>query len=153
MAGVEGKHKRQSGGHGQFGVCYIDMEPLKRGDGFVFEDAIVGGAIPRQFIPSVEKGIVKAMAKGFLAGFPLVDLKVRLYDGKYHDVDSSDAAFQLAGSKAFKAAVAQAHAVLLEPIVRLQVIAPSAAMGDVIGDINSRRGRISERIRLRTQPS
>jgi elongation factor G len=143
VAGIEGKHKKQSGGHGQFGVCYIDMEPLKRGEGFLFEDAIVGGSIPRQFIPSVEKGVVKAMAKGFLAGFPLVDIKVRLHDGKYHDVDSSDAAFQLAGSKAFKAAAAQAHAVLLEPIVRLQVIAPSAAMGDVIGDINSRRGRIS----------
>ena len=143
VTGVEGKHKKQSGGHGQFGVCYIDMEPLKRGEGFVFEDAIVGGAIPRQFIPSVEKGVVKAMAKGFLAGFPLIDVKVRLYDGKYHDVDSSDAAFQLAGSKAFKAACAQCHPVLLEPIVKLSVTAPSAAMGDVIGDINSRRGRIS----------
>lgn len=143
VTGIEGKHKKQSGGHGQFGVCYIDMEPLKRGEGFVFEDAVVGGSIPRQFIPSVEKGVVKAMAKGFLAGFPLVDLKVRVFDGKYHDVDSSDAAFQLAGSKAFKAAAAQAHAALLEPIVKLQVTAPSAAMGDVIGDINSRRGRIS----------
>jgi elongation factor G len=143
VTGVEGKHKKQSGGHGQFGVCYIDMEPLKRGEGFVFEDGVVGGAIPRQFIPSVEKGIVKSMAKGFLAGFPLVDVKVRVYDGKYHDVDSSDAAFQLAGSKAFKLAAAQAHAVLLEPIVKLAVTAPSVAMGDVIGDINSRRGRIS----------
>lgn len=143
VTGVEGKHKKQSGGHGQFGVCYIDMEPLKRGEGFVFEDAIVGGSIPRQFIPSVEKGIVKSMAKGFLAGFPLIDVKVRLYDGKYHDVDSSDAAFQLAGSKAFKAACAQCHPVLLEPIVKLSVTAPSVAMGDVIGDINSRRGRIS----------
>jgi elongation factor G len=143
VAGVEGKHKKQSGGHGQFGVCYIDMEPLPRGAGFVFEDGVVGGSIPRQFIPSVEKGIVKSMAKGFLAGFQLVDVKVRVYDGKYHDVDSSDAAFQLAGSKAFKAAAAQAHAVLLEPIVKLQVIAPSVAMGDVIGDINSRRGRIT----------
>jgi len=140
---VEGKHKKQSGGHGQFGVCYIDLEPLPRGDGFLFEDAVVGGAIPRQFIPSVEKGIVKSMAKGFLAGFPMVDVKVRLLDGKYHDVDSSDAAFQMAGSKAFKAAAAQAHPVLLEPIVKLRVTAPSVAMGDIIGDINSRRGRIS----------
>jgi elongation factor G len=140
---VEGKHKKQSGGHGQFGVCYIDLEPLARGDGFLFEDAVVGGAIPRQFIPSVEKGIVKSMAKGFLAGFPMVDVKVRLLDGKYHDVDSSDAAFQMAGSKAFKAAAAQAHPVLLEPIVKLRVTAPSAAMGDIIGDINSRRGRVS----------
>lgn len=143
VTGVEGKHKKQSGGHGQFGVCYIDMEPVARGQGFVFEDAIVGGSIPRQFIPSVEKGVVKSMAKGFLAGFPMIDLKIRLYDGKYHDVDSSDAAFQMAGSKAFKAACAQAHPVILEPIVKIQVIAPSTAMGDVIGDINSRRGRIS----------
>jgi elongation factor G len=142
-AGIEGKHKKQSGGHGQFGVCYIDLEPLPRGEGFLFEDAVVGGAIPRQFIPSVEKGIIKTMAKGFLAGFPMVDVKVRLLDGKYHDVDSSDAAFQMAGSKAFKAAAALAHPVLLEPIVKLRVTAPSAAMGDVIGDINSRRGRIS----------
>lgn len=143
ITGVEGKHKKQSGGHGQFGVCYIDMEPMPRGQGFVFEDAIVGGAIPRQFIPSVEKGVVKSMAKGFLAGYPMIDLKIRLYDGKYHDVDSSDASFQMAGSKAFKAACAQAHPVLLEPIVKIQVTAPSTAMGDVIGDINSRRGRVS----------
>jgi elongation factor G len=142
VSGVEGKHKKQSGGHGQFGVCYIDMEPTARNEGFVFEDAIVGGSIPRQFIPSVEKGIVKSMAKGFLAGFPIVDVKVRVFDGKYHDVDSSDAAFQLAGSKAFKAAIAQAGPVLLEPVVKLHVIVPSVATGDVIGDINSRRGRI-----------
>ncbi|MEP7122322.1 MAG: elongation factor G [Byssovorax sp.] len=141
-SGVEGKHKKQSGGHGQFGVCTIDLAPSERGDGFLFEDAVVGGAIPRQFIPSVEKGIVKAMAKGFLAGFPMVDIKVRLVDGKYHDVDSSDAAFQMAGSKAFKAAAARAHPVLLEPIVKIRVTAPSAAMGDIIGDLNSRRGRI-----------
>ncbi|WP_437962480.1 elongation factor G (plasmid) [Sorangium sp. So ce119] len=141
-AGVEGKHKKQTGGHGQFGVCYIDMEPLSRGGGFVFEDAVVGGAVPRQFIPSVEKGIVKAMSKGVLAGYPMVDVKVRLTDGKYHDVDSSDAAFQMAGSKAFKAAAAQCAPVLLEPIVRLSVTVPGATMGDIIGDINSRRGRI-----------
>ncbi|WP_437726164.1 elongation factor G [Sorangium sp. So ce861] len=141
-ANVEGKHKKQTGGHGQFGVCYIDMEPLPRGGGFVFEDAVVGGAVPRQFIPSVEKGIVKSMAKGVLAGYPMVDVKVRLFDGKYHDVDSSDAAFQMAGSKAFKAAAAQCAPVLLEPIVRLSVTVPSATMGDIIGDINSRRGRI-----------
>jgi elongation factor G len=142
VAGVEGKHKKQSGGHGQFGVAYMDVEPNVRGGGFVFDDAIVGGSIPRQFIPSVEKGIVKAMARGFLAGFQMIDVKVRLYDGKYHDVDSSDAAFQLAGSKGFKLACAQAKPVLLEPIVKLQVTVPSVAMGDVIGDINSRRGRV-----------
>ena len=140
---IEGKHKKQSGGHGQFGVCYIDMEPVARGGGFVFEDAVVGGAIPRQFIPSVEKGIVKTMARGILAGYPVVDLKVRLLDGKYHDVDSSDAAFQVAGRKAFKEAAAKAGPVLLEPIVKLQVTVPSETMGDVIGDINSRRGRIT----------
>ncbi|MFO0589955.1 MAG: elongation factor G [Polyangiaceae bacterium] len=142
VTGIEGKHKKQSGGHGQFGVCYIDMEPMPRGGGFVYEDAVVGGAIPRQFIPSVEKGIVKSMARGFLAGFPMIDVKVRVYDGKYHDVDSSDAAFQMAGSKAFKAAAAQCHAVILEPIVKLSVTVPQTATGDVIGDINSRRGRI-----------
>jgi elongation factor G len=142
IAGIEGKHKKQTGGHGQFGVCYIDMEPMPRGEGFVFEDAIVGGSIPRQFIPSVEKGIVKSMAKGFLAGYPMVDLKVRVYDGKYHDVDSSDASFQMAGSKAYKAACAKASPVLLEPIVKIQVIVPSINMGDVIGDLNSRRGRV-----------
>lgn len=140
---VEGKHKKQSGGHGQFGVCYLDLEPLPRGGGFEFEDAIVGGSIPRQFIPSVEKGIVKTMARGFLAGFPVVDVKVRVFDGKYHDVDSSDAAFQIAGRKGFKDAAAKAGPVILEPIVKLHVIVPSATMGDVIGDINSRRGRIS----------
>jgi elongation factor G len=143
VAGVEGKHKKQSGGHGQFGVCYMDIEPNPRGGGFLFEDGVVGGSIPRQFIPSVEKGIVKTMARGFLAGFQMIDVKVRVYDGKYHDVDSSDAAFQLAGSKGFKAACAQAKPVLLEPIVKLQVTVPSVAMGDVIGDINSRRGRVS----------
>ena len=124
VTGVEGKHKKQSGGHGQFGVCYLDIEPTSRGEGFVFDDAVVGGSIPRQFIPSVEKGVVKAMARGFLAGFPMIDVKVRVYDGKSHDVDSSDAAFQLAASKGFKAACAQAKAVLLEPIVKLHVTVP-----------------------------
>lgn len=143
VANVEGKHKKQSGGHGQFGVCYIDVEPMPRGGGFVFDDAVVGGAIPRQFIPSVEKGIVKTMARGILAGHPVVDVKVRVFDGKYHDVDSSDAAFQIAGRKGFKEAMAKAGPVLLEPIVKLTVTVPSSATGDVIGDINSRRGRIS----------
>ncbi len=139
---VEGKHKKQTGGHGQFGVCYIDVEPLPRGSGFVFEDAIVGGAIPRQFIPSVEKGIHKVLAKGVLAGYPIVDIKVRLVDGKYHSVDSSDAAFQMAGYKGIKAAAAQAHPILLEPVVKLEVLAPGEAMGDIIGDISSRGGRV-----------
>jgi elongation factor G len=142
IQGIEGKHKKQTGGHGQFGVCYVDLEPLPRGQGFVFEDAIVGGAIPRNFIPSVEKGIVKSAARGFLAGYPVVDFKVRLYDGKYHDVDSSDAAFQIAGSKAFKAAMEKAGPVILEPIVRMEITVPTTTLGDIMGDLNSRRGRI-----------
>jgi elongation factor G len=140
--GIEGKHKKQTGGHGQFGVCYIDLEPMPRGQGFVFEDAIVGGAIPRNFIPSVEKGIVKAAARGFLAGYPVVDFKVRLHDGKYHDVDSSDAAFQLAGSKAFKAGMEKATPIILEPVVRMEITVPTTSLGDIMGDLNSRRGRI-----------
>ncbi len=142
VTNVEGKQKKQSGGHGQFGVCYIDVEPLPRGSGFVFEDAVVGGAIPRQFIPSVEKGIVKAMTRGVVAGYPLVDLKVRLFDGKYHSVDSSDAAFQVAGARAIRAAVEAAHPVILEPLVKLEVTVPAEFMGDVIGDLNSRAGRV-----------
>lgn len=142
VTNIEGKHKKQTGGHGQFGVCLIDMEPTARSEGFVFEDAIVGGAIPRNFIPSVEKGIVKAAEKGFLAGFHVVDFKVRLFDGKYHDVDSSDAAFQMAGSKAFKAAMAKAGPILLEPMVKMEITVPTVSLGDVMGDLNSRRGRI-----------
>ncbi len=141
-AGIEGKHKKQSGGHGQFGVCMIDMEPTVRNQGFVFEDAIVGGAIPRNFIPSVEKGIVKACKRGYLAGYEVVDFKVRLWDGKYHDVDSSDAAFQMAGSKAFKAAMEKAGPIILEPMVRMEITVPTATLGDIMGDLNSRRGRI-----------
>lgn len=139
---VEGKHKKQTGGHGQFGVCYLDLEPLPRGSGFVFEDAIVGGSIPRQFIPSVEKGVTRALGQGAIAGYPIVDLKVRLVDGKFHSVDSSDAAFQMAGYKGFKQAMLQAHPTLLEPVVKLEVHVPSEAMGDVIGDISSRGGKV-----------
>ncbi|MCL2822952.1 MAG: elongation factor G [Polyangiaceae bacterium] len=142
ITNIEGKHKKQTGGHGQFGVCLIDMEPTGRGEGFVFEDAIVGGAIPRNFIPSVEKGIVKNAVRGFLAGYKVVDFKVRLFDGKYHDVDSSDAAFQMAGSKAFKAAMAKAGPILLEPMVKMEITVPTATLGDIMGDLNSRRGRI-----------
>jgi elongation factor G len=140
--GIEGKHKKQTGGHGQFGVCYIDMEPTPRGAGFIFDDAIVGGAIPRNFIPSVEKGVVKAAKRGFLAGNQVVDFKVRLYDGKYHDVDSSDAAFQIAGSKAFKEAMSKAGPTILEPVVKMEITVPTANLGDVMGDLNGRRGRI-----------
>jgi elongation factor G len=142
VAYVEGKHKKQSGGHGQFGVCYIDVEPVPRGTGFVFEDAIVGGVIARQFIPSVEKGIVKCMARGIIAGFPFVDVRVRLVDGKMHPVDSSDAAFQIAGSKGFRIAANQAGPVILEPVVKMEVVIPNSVTGDVIGELNSRRGKI-----------
>jgi elongation factor G len=121
----------------------VDLEPLARGAGFVFEDAIVGGAIPRQFIPSVEKGIRKAMERGVLAGYPVVDFKVRLIDGKYHAVDSSDAAFQVAGARALRTALQAAHPVLLEPIAKLETTIPGDHLGDVIGDINARGGRVT----------
>ncbi len=140
---VEGKQKKQTGGHGQFGVCYIDLEPRAHGAGFEFEDAIVGGVIPRQFIPSVEKGIRKAMERGVLAGYPVVDIKVRLVDGKYHSVDSSDAAFQVAGARALRAALQGSQPVLLEPIAKLEVTVPGDYLGDVIGDINARAGRVT----------
>jgi elongation factor G len=139
---VEGKQKKQTGGHGQYGVCYIDVEPLARGSGFEFEDAIVGGVIPRQFISSVEKGVRRGLEHGVLAGYLVVDVKVRLVDGKYHSVDSSDAAFQVAGFRAFRAAMQQAQPALLEPIAKLEVTIPGNYLGDVIGDINARGGRV-----------
>ncbi|NMC71280.1 MAG: elongation factor G [Myxococcales bacterium] len=139
---VEGKHKKQTGGRGQFGVAYLNMEPLPRGSGFEFVDQIVGGAIPRQWIPSVEKGIVAAAKHGPLAGFPVVDFRVTVIDGKYHDVDSSDMSFQLAGSKGFKAAIKQCKPTLLEPIMNVEIVCPDECMGDVMGDINQRRGRV-----------
>jgi elongation factor G len=139
---VEGKQKKQTGGHGQFAVCYIDVEPLARGAGFLFEDAVVGGSVPRQFITSVEKGVIRAMQRGVLAGFPMVDVKVRLVDGKAHSVDSSDAAFQVAAYKALIAAAKSAHPALLEPVAKLQVTVPEEAMGDVLGDLNSRHAKV-----------
>jgi elongation factor G len=138
---IEGKHKKQSGGRGQFGVCYLNLEP-NRGQGYEFLDEIVGGAIPRNFIPSVDKGIRGALARGVISGHPIVDVKVHLYDGKYHDVDSSDFSFQMAGSKGFKAAFLQAKPILLEPVMNLEVTIPEECTGDVIGDINQRRGRV-----------
>ena len=139
---VQGKHKKQSGGHGQYGDCWIQMEPLPRGAGFEFVDAIVGGAIPRNYIPAVEKGIVEASLKGVLAGYPCVDFRVTLDDGSYHDVDSSEMAFKIAGSLAFKKAVMDAKPVLLEPILSVEVTTPDEFMGDIMGDLNSRRGRV-----------
>jgi len=139
---VEGKHKKQTGGRGQFGVCYLDIEPGTRGAGFEFVDKIVGGSIPRQFIPSCEKGIRNCMSRGIVSGYPVVDVRVTVTDGKYHDVDSSDMAFQMAASKGFKKGFKAAKPILLEPMMNLEVATPDDTMGDVIGDINSRRGRV-----------
>jgi elongation factor G len=139
---VQGKHKKQTGGHGQFGDCWIQIEPLPRGKGFEFVDAIVGGVIPKTYIPAVEKGIVEASQKGVLAGFPAVDFKVTLDDGSYHQVDSSEMAFKIAGSLAFKKAVEGANPTLLEPIMKVTVTTPEDYMGDIMGDLNGRRGRV-----------
>jgi elongation factor G len=140
--GVEGRHKKQTGGHGQFGVCVIDVEPMPRGGGFEFENNIVGGAIARGYIPAVQKGIEETMTAGGLYGYPVVDVKVRLVDGKEHSVDSSEMAFKVAGRLAFKAAIQQADPVILEPISRLEVTMPLELQGDVMGDLNARRGRV-----------
>ncbi|HKV27778.1 MAG TPA: elongation factor G [Candidatus Acidoferrales bacterium] len=142
-ADAEGKHKKQTGGHGQFGLCRIKMEPLPRGSGFEFVDDVFGGAIPKNWIPSVEKGIRDASERGFLAGYPVVDFRASLYDGKYHDVDSSDMAFKIAGALAFKEAMKQAKPALLEPIMKVEVYAPDQYSGDIMGNISSRRGHIS----------
>ncbi len=138
----EGKHKKQTGGHGQYGHAYLRLEPRQRSEGYEFEDKIVGGAIPRNYIPGVEKGVVAAMTEGYLAGYPMVDMKVTLYDGSFHAVDSSELAFKMAASKAMRDGVAKADPVLLEPIMDIEVTVPDQFMGDVIGDLNSKRGRI-----------
>ena len=137
-----GRHVKQTGGHGQYAVCTIEIEPLPHGEGFVYDNKIFGGAIPSQFIPSIEKGIVKTMSDGVVSGNPMVDIKVTLLDGKFHPVDSSDMAFQIAGSLALKEAVEAAGVVLLEPVVDLEVIVPDAYTGDIMGDLNSKRGKI-----------
>jgi elongation factor G len=141
-AEAEGKYKKQTGGHGQFGVAFVRVEPLPPGSGFEFVDQIVGGAIPRQFIPAVEKGVAETMEHGGVFGFPVVDVKVTCFDGKYHSVDSSEMSFKMAGSIGFKDAMAKASPTLLEPISELTVIAPEANQGDIMGDLNSKRGRI-----------
>jgi elongation factor G len=141
-AKAQGRYVKQTGGHGQYGVCWIEVEPLDRGAGFEFVDKIVGGVIPNQFIPSVEKGVAKAMAEGVIPGIPLVDVRVRLYDGKHHPVDSSDIAFQVAGSLALREAAQQAGVVLLEPIAELDVVVPDSHTGDIMGDLNAKRGKI-----------
>jgi elongation factor G len=139
---VEGRFVRQSGGRGQYGHVVINLEPTKPGNGFVFEDKIVGGVIPREYIGSVENGVKGALENGVLAGYPVVDVKVELVDGSYHEVDSNEMAFKIAGSMAFKAAVERARPVLLEPVMDVEVVTPAEYMGDVVGDLNSRRGRI-----------
>jgi elongation factor G len=141
-ARVQGRHKKQTGGHGQFGDCWIQIEPLPRGQGFEFVDAVVGGVIPRQYIPAVEKGILESCTKGVLAGFPTVDFRVTLDDGSYHAVDSSEMAFKIAGSLAFKKAVEEANPTLLEPIMKVTITTPEDFMGDIMGDLNGRRGRV-----------
>jgi elongation factor G len=142
-ADAEGKHKKQTGGHGQFGVCRIKMEPLPRGKGVEFVDDIFGGAIPKNWIPSVEKGLRDSAERGFLAGFPVTDFRATVYDGKYHDVDSSDMAFKIAGSLAFKECMKQARPALLEPIMHVEVYAPEQYSGDLMGHLSGRRGKIS----------
>jgi elongation factor G len=139
---VQGRHKKQTGGHGQFGDCWIQMEPLPRGKGFEFVDAIVGGSIPKTYIPAVEKGIVESAVKGILAGFPCVDFKVTLDDGSFHAVDSSEMAFKVAGSIAYKKACEDAQPVLLEPIMDVTITTPEDYMGDIMGDLNGRRGKV-----------
>ncbi len=141
-AKAQGRHKRQTGGKGQFGDCWIELSPLERGEGFVFENKVVGGAIPKNFIPAIEKGIREAMDKGMLAGYPVVDLKISVYDGSYHDVDSSEAAFKMAGAIALRNAAQQAQPTILEPLLTLDVDVPDENVGDVVGDLNGRRGRL-----------
>ena len=139
---AEGKFVRQTGGHGQYGHCWLEISPNETGGGFVFENKIVGGVIPKEYINPIEAGVKQAMENGVLAGFPIVDVKATVYDGSFHEVDSSEAAFKIAGSLAFKAAAEKANPVLLEPYVKVEVTVPESYMGDVIGDLNSRRGKI-----------
>jgi elongation factor G len=141
-ADAQGRHKKQSGGHGQFGDCKIKMEPLPRGGGFEFANEIFGGSIPRQYVPAVEKGIVEAAARGHLAGYPMVDFKVTVYDGSYHDVDSNEMSFKVAGRLAFRKAMEQAKPCLLEPVMKVEIEAPDEFAGALMGDLNGRRGRV-----------
>ncbi len=141
-AKAQGRHKRQTGGKGQFGDCWIELAPQGRGEGFTFENKVVGGAIPKNFIPAVEKGIREAMEHGLVAGFPVVDIRTTVYDGSYHDVDSSEAAFKMAGAIALRAAAEKAGATILEPVLQVEVDVPDEAVGDVVGDLNGRRGHM-----------
>ncbi len=141
-ADAQGRHKKQSGGHGQFGDCKIKMDPLPRGGGFEFANEIFGGSIPRQYVPAVEKGVVEAAARGHLAGYPMVDFKVTVYDGSYHDVDSNEMSFKIAGRMAFRKCMEQAKPCLLEPVMKVEIEAPDEFAGALMGDLNSRRGRV-----------
>ena len=143
-ADAEGKYIKQSGGKGQYGHCWLKVEPKEQGTGYEFVDEVKGGAIPREFIPAIEKGISSALTRGIQAGFPVVDIKVTCYDGSYHEVDSSEMAFKMAGSMAFQAACKKANPIIMEPIMRVEVTTPESYMGDVIGDLNSKRGQIQE---------
>jgi elongation factor G len=140
---AHGRHKKQTGGHGQFGDCKIKVEPLPRGSDFQFVDDIFGGAIPRQFVPAIEKGIQDARTRGFLAGYPMVDFKATVFDGSFHAVDSNEMSFKMAGSLAFKDAMSRARPTILEPVMNVEVYTPSDFAGDLMGDLNSRRGRIA----------
>ena len=139
---VQGKYKKQTGGKGQFGDTWIEISPQKRGEGYVFEDKIVGGAIPKTYIPAVDKGIQEAMANGIIAHYPMVDVKVKLYDGSYHNVDSSEMAFKIAGSLGFKKGVMDCKPILIEPVMNMEIVVPSDHVGDIMGDINAKRGKI-----------
>jgi elongation factor G len=139
---IQGKYKKQSGGRGQYGDVWLEIEPLQRGENFEFLNKVVGGSVPRQYIPAVEKGVIQAMAEGAIAGYPLVDIRVTIYDGSYHTVDSSEMAFKIAGSMALKKGVHDANPVLLEPVMNVEITVPEDIMGSITGDINSRRGRI-----------
>ena len=139
---AHGRHKKQTGGHGQFGDCKVKFEPLPRGSDFEFVDDIFGGSIPRQFVPAIEKGLQDARVRGFLAGYPMVDFRATVFDGSYHQVDSSEMSFKMAASLAFKDGMSRARPTILEPIMDVEVYAPSDYAGDLMGDLNSRRGRI-----------
>jgi elongation factor G len=139
---VQGRYKKQTGGKGQFGDTWIEISPLPKGEGFIFEDKIVGGAIPKTYIPAVEKGIQEAMQGGVIAHYPMVDVRIKLVDGSYHNVDSSEMAFKIAGSLGFKKGVLECKPVLLEPVMNVEIVIPSDYVGDVMGDLNSKRGKI-----------
>jgi elongation factor G len=141
-ASAQGKHKKQSGGRGQYGDVYFRLSPLPRNSGIEFEDKIVGGVVPKNYIPAAEKGLREAAQRGYLAGFPATDFKCEIYDGSYHDVDSSEMAFKIAASIAFKKSFAEAMPILIEPVMNVEVTVPEECLGDVMGDFNSRRGRI-----------